>query len=147
MATDTSIPSRTSRTVADAVRAGAVTAGSSIVVNLAVLSVATLVGADMVVHPGAGQPNIHTSGLLVAVTVLFTVLAGTLLLIPARRWGARGWSALSRVGLAFGLVSVVIPLAVEAEWRTRVALASMHVITAISWFLVVRRAAAISRTV
>lgn len=131
----------TSPNLAGAARAGATSAGVAIAANLAVLGVATLAGADMVVRQGASQPAMHISSLLVAVTVLVPVLAGTLLLIPARRWGARGWLALAAAGLALGVLSVVMPLAMEAEPGTRLALASMHVISGVSWFLVVRRAA------
>jgi Family of unknown function (DUF6069) len=139
MRATTHLPSQTSLDVS--VRAGAIIAASAIVANLTVLGVATLAGADMVVRPSAGQPAIHISGLVVAITVLLPVLVGTVLLIPARRWGARGWPALAAVGLALSLVSVVMPLAVEAELSTRVALASMHALTGVTWFVVVRRAA------
>jgi hypothetical protein len=131
----------TSPDVADAARAGATSAGVAIAANLAVFGVATLAGADMVVRQSASQPAMHISSLLVTVTVLVPVLAGTLLLLPARRWGTRGWLALAAAGMALGVLSVVIPLAMEVEPGTRLTLASMHVITGVSWFLVVRRAA------
>jgi Family of unknown function (DUF6069) len=127
--------------VADTARSGATSAGLAIATNLAVLGFATLAGADMVVRQSASQPAMQISSLSVAVTILVPVLAGTLLLIPARRWGARGWRALSTAGLALGVLSVVLPLVMEAEPGTRLALASMHVIAGVSWFLVVRRAA------
>jgi hypothetical protein len=131
----------TSPSVAGAARAGATSAGVAIAADLAVLGVATLAGADMVVRQSASQAAMRISGPVVAVTVLVPVFAGTLLLIAARRWGARGWRAVAAAGLALGVVSIVMPLAMEAAPGTRLALASMHVISGVSWFLVVRRAA------
>jgi hypothetical protein len=141
MSAATSTLPSTAPLVACAARAGATSAGVAIAVNLAALGVATLAGADMVVRVSVSQPAMHISGPVVAVTVLVPVLAGTLLLIPARRWGARGWRALATAGLALGVLSVVTPLAVEAASGTRLALASMHLISGVTWFLVVRRAA------
>jgi Family of unknown function (DUF6069) len=109
--------------------------------NLAVLGVARLEGANMVIQTSVSRPAVHISIVLVIVTTLFPVLIGTLALIPARRWGSRGWRALAAAGLALGVLSVVLPLAMEAGPGTRLALASMHVIAGLTWFLIVRRAA------
>jgi hypothetical protein len=131
----------TSPNVAHAARIGVVAAGTALVANLAALGVATLAGATMLVRQGAGQPAMRISIALVVVTTLVPVLAGTLLLIPARGWGARGWRAVAAVGLALGLLSVALPLSTQASPGTHLALVSMHVIAGVTWFVVVRGAA------
>ena len=104
--------------------------------NLAVLAVALLAGAEMV----AAQTSIGV--FFVSVYTVVPLLVATLVLLPLRRWGARAWRVLATTGLAIGLVSSPAPFTVSAEDPTRVALAAMHVITGVVWFLVVRRAVA-----
>ena len=104
--------------------------------NLAVLAVAVLAGAEMV----AAQTSIGV--FLVSVNTVVPQLVATLVLLPLRRWGARAWRVLATTGLAIGLVSSPAPFTVSAEDPTRAALAAMHVITGVVWFLVVRRAVA-----
>ncbi|MBA3989675.1 MAG: hypothetical protein H0X54_01350 [Propionibacteriales bacterium] len=132
--------------VGSAALVGAKSAGASLAANLAVLGVATLAGADMLVRPDANKPVMQVGVILVAATTLLPLLLATMLLIPARRWGARGWRALAVAGLVVGVVSVVMPLGAQARPGTQLALASMHVITGVAWFLVVRRATARLRT-
>lgn len=122
-------------------RVGAISALAALAVNLAVLGVATSAGADMTAQP-PNQQAMQIGVLLVTATTVLPLLGATALLLPARRWAARGWRVLAVGGLVVGVASVVMPLTVSAETGTRLALMLMHVITGVAWFLVVRRAAA-----
>ena len=117
-------------------RTGLTSIGIALAANLAVLAVAVLAGADMV----AAQMSI--GAFFVAMNTVVPLLIATLVLLPLRRWGARAWRVLATTGLAIGLVSSAAPFTVSAEDLTRAALAAMHVITGVVWFLLVRRAAA-----
>ncbi len=115
---------------------GLTSIGIALAANLAVLAVALQAGAEMV----AAQTSIGV--FFVAVNTVVPLLIATLVLLPLRRWGARAWQVLATTGLVIGLVSSPAPFTVSAEDLTRAALAAMHVITGVVWFLVVRRAAA-----
>lgn len=117
-------------------RTGVISMGIALAANLAVLVVALLAGAEMV----AAQTSI--GAIFVALNTVGPLLIATLVLLPLRRWGARAWRALATTGLTIGLVTSPAPFTVPAEDSTRIALAAMHVITGVIWFLVVRRAAA-----
>ena len=117
-------------------RTGLTSIGIALAANLAVLAVAVLAGTEMV----AAQMSINA--FFVAVTTVVPLLIATLVLLPLHRWGAKAWRALATTGLAIGLLSSPAPFTVSADDPTRAALAAMHVITGVVWFLVVRRAAA-----
>lgn len=128
----------------DAARVGAVVLAASAVANLLALVVGQLAGADMRVTNPAGQ----TTEVGVVTVLLMTagpLLLGTAALAVATRWGSRGWTALAWTGLALGLVTVAMPLSVEASADTRLTLASMHVVVGAVWFGFVRRAVARTR--
>ncbi len=115
---------------------GLTSIGIALAANLAVLAVALQAGAEMV----AAQTSIGV--FFVAANTVVPLLVATLVLLPLRRWGARAWRVLATTGLVIGLVSSPAPFTVSAEDLTRAALAAMHVITGVVWFLVVRRAPA-----
>ena len=115
---------------------GLTSIGIALAANLTVLAVALLAGAEMV----AAQTSIGV--FFVAANTVVPLLVATFVLLPLRRWGARAWRVLATTGLAIGLVSFPAPFTVSAENSTRAALAAMHVITGVVWFLIVRRAAA-----
>jgi hypothetical protein len=115
---------------------GLISMGIALAANLAVLALALTAGAEMV----AAQTSIGV--LLVALNTVVPLLIATLVLLPLRRWGARAWRVLATTGLAIGLVSSAAPFTVSTEDLTRAALAAMHVITGVVWFVLVRRAAA-----
>ena len=117
-------------------RTGLTSIGIALAANLTVLAVALLAGAEMV----AAQTSVGVFS--VAATTVVPLLAATLVLLPLRRWGASAWRFLAATGLVIGLVSSPAPFTVSAENSTRAALAALHVITGVVWFLVVRRAAA-----
>ena len=122
-------------------RTGAWTAGIAIVINLIVLGLGRLAGADMSVQP-PGSPAPMTIGVVqVVATVLVPLLVATVLLIAVRGRGARAWRLLAAVGLGVGLITVAMPLLATATAATTVALATMHVVTGLVWFILVWRAA------
>lgn len=82
----------------------------------------------------------------------YMVVSGTLIPIAigvgitvllARKWAAAP-RVMAWVGLAFALVSVPMPFLMSSDTPTSLALAAMHVITGIAWFVAVlpRRATA-----
>jgi len=123
-------------------RTGLASVGVALSANLVVLGLARLAGADMVVQPTQQAAAITIGVGAVAATVATPMLVATFLLLVVRRWGARAWRALATTGLVIGVVTVPAPFTVVAEGGTQAALASMHVITGLVWFVVVRRAAA-----
>jgi hypothetical protein len=120
---------------------GALTAGIAIVINLIVLGLGRLAGADMSVQP-PGSPAPMTIGVVpVVATVLVPLLVATVLLIAVRGRGAGAWRLLAAVGLGVGLITVAMPLLATATAATTIALATMHVVTGLVWFILVWRAA------
>jgi len=69
------------------------------------------------------------------------LLIATALLIAARRRVARAWQLLAAAGLAFGLITIVMPVLATATVATTMTLATRHVITGLVWFILVWRAA------
>ena len=67
------------------------------------------------------------------------LLIATALLIAVRRRGARAWQLLAAAGLAFGLITIVMPVLATAV--TTMTLPTIHVITGLVWFILVWRAA------
>jgi len=122
-------------------RTSAWTAGIAIAINLIVLGLGRVAGADMSVQP-PGSPAPMTIGVVqVVATVLVPLLVATGLLIATRRRGARAWRLLAIVGLAVGLVTVAMPVLATATVATTMVLATMHVITGLVWIILVWRAA------
>jgi hypothetical protein len=122
-------------------RTGALSAGIAIVINLIVLGLGRVAGADMNVQP-PGSPAPMTIGVLqVVATVLVPLLVATVLLIAVRGRGARAWRLLAAVGLAIGLITVAMPVLATATAATTIVLATMHVVTGLVWFVLVWRAA------
>ena len=122
-------------------RAGLTSATAALAVNAVVFATARAAGADMLVRHTIGEPPMVIGLGTVAVMTLAPMVAATLLLLVLRRWGRRSWRALAVIGLVIGLVTVPAPFTVFADTATRGALALMHVVAGVSWFVVVRRAA------
>jgi hypothetical protein len=146
MSTDTSVPARTAVplrvSAATTWRTGLTVACLALVANLLVLVASRALGADFVVQQTPDAAAAEVTFVMVAVMTVAPVLLGTVLLLVLRRWGARAWRALAAVGLALGLLTVVMPFTVEATTGTQVGLALMHVVVGVVWFVLVRRAAA-----
>ncbi|MEO6143711.1 MAG: DUF6069 family protein [Dermatophilaceae bacterium] len=133
--------SMVSPSVSSTWRTGLTSVGIALVANLVVLGVARLAGADMLVQRSETVTAMMIGVGPVSVLTVGPMLLATLLLLPLRRWGARAWHALAVTGLVVALVTVPAPFTMLAEGSTRVALALMHVIAGVVWFIVVRRAA------
>lgn len=129
----------TALTSGGAWRTGMVAGGIALVVNLAVLAMAGFAGADMSAQP-PGQDAMAVGVAMVAALTAVPVLLGSALLVALRGRGGKAWRILALLGLIVGVTTAPAPFTVEAEGATRVALASMHVITGLVWFVVVRRA-------
>ena len=67
------------------------------------------------------------------------LLVATALLIAALRRGARAWQLLAAAGLAFGLITIVMPVLATATAATTMTLPTIHVITGLVWFILVWR--------
>lgn len=122
-------------------RVGLTSGGAALAVNAVVFAVARGAGADMLVRREVREPAMAIGLGTVAVMTLVPMLAATLLLLVLRRWGPRSWRALAVVGLMIALVTVPAPFTMLAGTSTQVALALMHVVAGVAWFVVVRRAA------
>lgn len=118
----------------------ALTAGVAIVaINLVLLGLGHLLGADMRVAQSAGSPATQVGlGEVLAMSLAPTALGGLALWLATRRglgaWRGVGWS-----GLALGLLTVPMPYSVTATAGTAATLAGMHVAAGLVWFTVVRR--------
>ncbi|ANS79707.1 hypothetical protein SGUI_2311 [Serinicoccus hydrothermalis] len=117
----------------------ATVAGVSLVLNLLVWGLARLVGADFdVTRPGAGPMTVGP--VMVAVMTVIPVALGGALTWFLGRTRPRAVTALAWVGLAIGLLTVPMPFTVEASATTQTALAAMHVVTGVVWWILLRRA-------
>jgi hypothetical protein len=122
-------------------RTGAWSAGIAIIINLIVLGLGRLAGADMSVQPPGSPAPMIIGVVQVVATVLVPLLVATLLLMAVRGRGARAWRILAAVGLAVGLITVAMPVLATATAATTTVLATMHVVTGLVWFVLVWRAA------
>ena len=110
-------------------------AGYAVVAGIAnsiIFLIAKGAGATMVVNQGGSQE-----------IALPMIIAATLigLLTPAfvaNRIGKRSQGFLSTsplIGLAFGIVTAAAPFAASDDSKTAFALASMHVVAGVTWYL------------
>lgn len=137
--TPVSIRSRVGPSVLQAIEAGLIASGTALLANLALLVLARLAGADFSVQP-PGQAAMTVGVALVCVTTLVPVLFGTLFLVVLRARRRSHWRVLGVVGLLAGIFTAAAPFAVHAGSGTQMALAGMHILTGLAWFLVLRGA-------
>ncbi|MFD4421656.1 DUF6069 family protein [Agromyces sp. NPDC058484] len=116
-----------------------IAAGAAVVLDLIVLWIASAGGASLIVTPPGAPGSIQVDAVAVTLTVVVPmVVVGAGVWLLTRRWPAiRLWAAWA--GLAFGVLSAALPLTVEADLGTKLALASMHVITGVAWFVALVR--------
>lgn len=122
----------------NAARTTGLVAAAAGVGNLVVFAVARALGADFdIVRPdGVG----FTVGVVAVLAMTIgSLLAGGVALAVAGRWGRRGWDVVAWTGLALGVLTVVMPLTGAASPGTKAGLASMHLLTGLVWFLLLRR--------
>ncbi|GMA41958.1 DUF6069 family protein [Mobilicoccus caccae] len=110
----------------------------AVVVNLTVHALGRAAGADFTVRtPSADQPQV-VGWVSVLVMSIVPVLIGSLLLWATRR-SPRAWVVLAWVGLVVGVLSVGMPVLATATTGTKLALATMHLLPAVTWWVCVRR--------
>lgn len=129
-------------TAASAWRTAAVSMLLALAVNLFLLGAATVGDAEMRVRPGGASEAITVGPVSVTATTFLPLLLAAVLLVLARGRGPRAWQVLAALGLAIGVLTVLLPVTATASPGTKVVLSLMHVATGLIWFLVVRRAAA-----
>ena len=102
------------------------------IVNSIIFLIAKTADATMVVNQGGSQE-----------IALPTVLASTLfgLVVAAffaTRIGKKSQGFLSKspiIGLVFGIVTAVAPFSASDDSKTELALASMHIVAGVTWYL------------
>ncbi len=114
------------------------TASGSLVANLAIWGVATLAGTTFeVAMPQATTTQAVSPLSVAALSVLSPLVGGLVLTITGDRadvW----WPRFAWLGL---LVSIVtMPIFMETDVGTRVALSLMHLVVGLLWWMTVRRA-------
>jgi len=105
---------------------------AAVVVNLLVYAIGSAAGATWIAN---GQAIAWF--LVIIATIVPMVLGALITWLLSRAWaGAR--AAMAWVGLAFALGTVPAPLLSSDDRPTGLALAAMHVVTGIAWFIAVR---------
>lgn len=127
-------------TLGVAVRTTAVAIGATVLLNLAILAIGALAGAELEVAQSTGKEPQQIGPAIVAITSIGPLLLGGLVLWLVGRRGRRSWLAVGRLGLALGVVTVVMPVSAVATTGTTLTLAAMHVVTGLVWFVLVRTA-------
>jgi hypothetical protein len=102
------------------------------VLNLIAYAVGSLAGVNWVAN---GQ---SVTWIMVIFATLFPMaVGGAITFLLSRRWG-KATLVMAWIGLAFGIVTLPAPLFAAENAAAGLALASMHVITGVVWFLAVR---------
>jgi len=112
----------------------AIVVSAAAVVNLVVFFVGSAAGASMVVNTGATTQLIAL--LPVVATVVPLALAGVVTWLVARRLPVlrvvAGWA-----GAVIALCSTAAPLIMSSDAATGLALAVMHVVAGVAWFVAI----------
>jgi hypothetical protein len=118
------------------VRKFAVFALVAAIINSIIFMIAKGADATMVVNQVGAQkialPMVFASSLFGLVVAAFI----------ASRIGKKSQSFLSKspiIGLAFGIITAAAPFAASDDSKTSLALASMHVVAGVTWFLGAKR--------
>ena len=108
----------------------AVAAAGAVALNLIALGVGSMAGASW----ETGAPESIDALTITVATLLPLLLAGVVTgLIARRRPSFRRTAAW--IGLAFGFAGLPMPFIAAGDLATAWALAAMHVITAVAWFI------------
>jgi len=105
---------------------------AAVVVNLLVYAIGSAAGATWIAN---GQAIAWF--LVIIATIVPMVLGALITWLLTRAW-AGALAAMAWVGLAFALVTVPAPLLSSDNRPTGLALAAMHVVTGVAWFVAVR---------
>lgn len=108
---------------------------ASIALALVAFGIASAAGATMLVTtPGFPEPLQINAGQVVVSLAMPMLIVGALLW-----WLGRGRPALVRwvawIGLAFGVLSAPMPFSATSDLPTALALAAMHAVAGIAWFV------------
>lgn len=128
----TSNSTRAGRSIPVRVLAALVTA---IALALVAFGIASAAGATMLVTtPGSPEPLQINAGQVVVSLAIPMLVVGALLW-----WLGRSRPALVRwiawIGLAFGVLSAAMPFSATSDLPTALALAAMHAVAGIAWFV------------
>lgn len=102
------------------------------VLNLIIYGIGSAAGAVWI----ANDQSI-TWILVIVATAIPVTIGWTITFLLARRW-VKAWNFMAWVGLIFGIVTVPAPLLSTGDSVAGWALAIMHAITGIVWFVAVR---------
>lgn len=111
--------------------------GPAVVLNLLTFVLARAADVDLAVQTPASDHVQAVAWTHVLAMSLGPALVGALLLRLTLRWAPSSWRALAWGGLAVGLASM--PVWAVATPGTKVALSTMHALTAVLWWVAVRR--------
>jgi len=99
---------------------------------------ALLAGADFEVSRPGAEPMTVGPVTIALMTVAPLLLGGVVLAVATRR-SPRVHTVLGWLGLAIGILTAPMPFTVHAGTGTQVALAAMHLVTGVVWWLALRR--------
>jgi hypothetical protein len=106
------------------------------IVNSIIFLIAKGADATMVVNQGGSQ---EIALLMVFASTLFGLAVAAFI---ASRIGKKSQGFLSKspiIGLVFGIVTAAAPFSASDDSKTAVALASMHVVAGVTWYLGAKR--------
>jgi len=118
------------------VRKFAVYASIAAIINSIIYLIAKGSDATMIVNQGGAQKIALP---MVLASTLFGLVVAALI---ASRIGKRSQGFLSKspvIGLVFGIVTAAAPFAASDDSKTAMALASMHVVAGVTWYLSAKR--------
>ena len=104
----------------------------AIVLNLIVFAIGSAVGATWLAN---GQTIVWF--LVVVATIIPMAVGAVLTWLLTKRWSDAG-KAMAWIGLVLAIITVPAPLLASDDRPTGMALAAMHVVTGIVWFIAIR---------
>ncbi len=102
------------------------------IVNLIIFLIAKGADATMVVNQGGSQE------IALPMVFAFTLFGLVIAAFIASRIGKQSQGFLSKspiIGLVFGIVTAAAPFSASDDSKTAMALASMHVVAGVTWYL------------
>jgi hypothetical protein len=127
--------------VAPTIRTRALTLGvavaATVAINLVVLGIASTAGAPMLTGAADAPEPVGVQAVVLASLVPMLLGAVLVVLVASRVPGLV--RVLAWVGLSLGAVTAAAPLVLALDVSTGVALALMHLVAGVVWFVAVRR--------
>jgi uncharacterized integral membrane protein len=106
------------------------------IVNSIIFIIAKSADATMVVNQG------RTQTIAIPIILASTIFGLVIAAFIASRIGNKSQSFLSKspvIGLAFGVVTAAAPFSASDDSKTSLALASMHIVAGLTWYLGAKR--------